>query len=114
MASAARRQIIGGGSAPINKKGRQKFWAVKWKFFPTKIIHSKIWSATFFPLPQTRRQVSAHAHKRLLPSDGAQSKTPGNWVVSRADRLHFFIQACFYFIGKIEDFRVNVAKYAYY
>ena len=29
------------------KKGRVKFWAVKWHFFPKK-GHSKIWSAKFF------------------------------------------------------------------
>src|SRR6218665_2799833 len=37
-----------------SKKGRQKFWGVKWKFVPKK-GHSKI------SVPQSRRQVSANA-----------------------------------------------------
>src|SRR6218665_2453497 len=38
-----------------SKKGRQKFWAVKWNFFPIiKVIRK-------FPPPQSQRQDSANA-----------------------------------------------------
>ena len=38
----------------MTKNGHQKFWVLKWKFFPEK-GHSKIWFMKF-----TRRQVSTH------------------------------------------------------
>ena len=41
------------------KKGHQKFSALKWKFFPKKVIR-KFGRWNIFPPPQTRRQVSAH------------------------------------------------------
>jgi len=40
------------------EKGHQKFLPQKWKFFPEK---SHLGRRTFFPSPQTRRQVSATA-----------------------------------------------------
>src|SRR6218665_984493 len=51
-----------------NKKGHQKFWPWKWKFFPKKTVIQKseiLDREKIFRLPQTRRQVSAsdcHAH----------------------------------------------------
>jgi len=42
----------------MTKKGHQKVLPLKWEFFQKK---SSSWSRKFFPSPQTRRQVSAHA-----------------------------------------------------
>ena len=49
------------------KKGHQNFWAWKWTFFPEKF-------AKIFCVPQTRRQVTAHA---FTPTQLLGSTRPG-------------------------------------
>jgi len=46
-------------------KGHQKFSVLKWTFFLKKVIR-KSFQGTFFPAPQTRRQVSAYVLKLTL------------------------------------------------
>jgi len=43
----------------MTKKGHQKFLPLKWRFFQKKIVI--LVGENFSRLPQTRRQVSAHA-----------------------------------------------------